>query len=118
MKERAAELKSTRGTKGAAKKEKEAQDLKDKIAELPDDERVIAHKVADIVAEAGARVVSDEHAGALGALVAHLRTYPVARSRAFFDALVIAEGAGLAEHGVDQGGLAMVDVGDDGDVSQ
>lgn len=51
MKERAAELKSTRGTKGAAKKEKEAQDLKDKIAELPDDERVIAHKVADIVAE-------------------------------------------------------------------
>ncbi len=27
------------------------------------------------------------------------------------------EGAGLAEHGVDEGGLAVVDVGDDGDVA-
>ena len=33
------------------------------------------------------------------------------------DGLVGAEGAGLAEHGVDEGGLAVVDVGDDGDVS-
>ena len=32
------------------------------------------------------------------------------------DRFVGAEGAGLAEHGVDQGGLAVVDVGDDGDV--
>ena len=32
--------------------------------------------------------------------------------------LVGAEGAGLAEHGVDQGGLAVVDVGDDGDVAE
>ena len=32
------------------------------------------------------------------------------------DGFVGAEGAGLAEHGVDEGGLAMVDVGDDGDV--
>ena len=32
------------------------------------------------------------------------------------DGFVGAEGAGLAEHGVDQGGLAVVDVGDDGDV--
>ena len=33
------------------------------------------------------------------------------------DGLVAAEGAGLAEHGIDQGGLAVVDVGDDGDVA-
>ena len=33
------------------------------------------------------------------------------------DGLVGAEGAGLAQHGIDQGGLAMVDVGDDGDVA-
>ena len=34
------------------------------------------------------------------------------------DRLVRAEGAGLAEQGVDQRGLAVVDVGDDGDVAQ
>ena len=33
------------------------------------------------------------------------------------DVLVGAERAGLAEHGVDERGLAMVDVGDDGDVA-
>ena len=33
------------------------------------------------------------------------------------DGLIGAEGAGLAEHGVDEGGLAVVDVGDDGDVA-
>ena len=33
------------------------------------------------------------------------------------DGLVGAEGAGLAQHGVDQRGLAVVDVGDDGDVA-
>ena len=27
------------------------------------------------------------------------------------------EGAGLAQHGVDEGGLAVIDVGDDGDVA-
>ena len=32
--------------------------------------------------------------------------------------LVGAERAGLAEHRVDEGGLAVVDVGDDGDVAQ
>ncbi len=32
------------------------------------------------------------------------------------DGLVGAEGAALAQHGVHEGGLAMVDVGDDGDV--
>ena len=34
------------------------------------------------------------------------------------DRLVRAERAGLAEHRVDEGGLAVVDVGDDGDVAQ
>ncbi len=34
------------------------------------------------------------------------------------DGLVGAEGAGLAQHGVDERGLAVVDVGDDGDVAQ
>ena len=34
------------------------------------------------------------------------------------DVLVGPEGAGLAEHGVDQGGLAVVDVGHDGDVAE
>ena len=35
---------------------------------------------------------------------------------AFGDGLVRAEGTALAQHGVDQSGLAMIDVGDDGDV--
>ena len=30
----------------------------------------------------------------------------------------LGKGAGLPEHGIDQGGLAVVDVGDDGDVAQ
>ena len=34
------------------------------------------------------------------------------------DALVVAEGAGLLQQPVDQRGLAMVDVGDDGDVAK
>ena len=33
------------------------------------------------------------------------------------DVLVLAEGAGLPEHGVDERRLAVVDVGDDGDVA-
>ena len=36
---------------------------------------------------------------------------------ALFDDLVVAEGSGLAEHLVDEGGLPVVDVGDDGDVA-
>jgi len=32
------------------------------------------------------------------------------------NSLIDAEGAGLAQHRIDQGGLAVVDVGDDGDV--
>ena len=38
--------------------------------------------------------------------------------RAFFHALVFAEGAGLAEKLIDKSGLAMVDVGDDRHVAQ
>jgi len=38
--------------------------------------------------------------------------------RALGDFLVFAEGAGLLEQAVDQGGLAVVDVGDDGDVAE
>ena len=34
------------------------------------------------------------------------------------DRLVVAEDARLPEHVVDEGGLAVVDVGDDGDVSE
>ena len=36
---------------------------------------------------------------------------------AFGDVLVGAEDAGLVEHGVDQRGLAVVDVGDNGDIA-
>ena len=42
---------------------------------------------ADIVAEVGPSVVVPDAAGALTALVAHLRSYPVSRTRAFFNAL-------------------------------
>jgi hypothetical protein len=34
------------------------------------------------------------------------------------DLLVLAEGAGLLQQAIDQGGLAVVDVGDDGDVAK
>ena len=49
---------------------------------------------------------------------------PFSRSRspesidAVVDVLVRAERAGLPQHGVDEGGLAVVDVGDDGDVAE
>ena len=33
------------------------------------------------------------------------------------DVLVVAESAGLAQQLVDQGGLAVIDVGDDGDIA-
>ena len=38
--------------------------------------------------------------------------------RALFDALVVAEGAGLAEKLVDERGLAVIDVGDDRHVAE
>ena len=37
---------------------------------------------------------------------------------AFDDALIVAERAGLLQQAIDQGGLAVVDVGDNGDVAQ
>ncbi len=46
-----------------------------------------SRQFADVVASAGADVVPADAAGSLAVLVAHLRTYPVARTRAFFDAL-------------------------------
>ena len=50
MKERAAELRTaSRRAKGAAKAEAEAQDVLDKIAELPVDDRVLAEKVHAVI---------------------------------------------------------------------
>ena len=49
---------------------------------------------------------------------------PRSRSRSFEvhdpfgDALVVAEGAGLLQEPVDEGRLAVVDVGDDGDIAE
>ena len=62
--------------------------------------------------------VLPQHRGAFGqdgdpALL--LQLIPV--HRPFRDVLVVAEGAGLAEQLVDEGGLAMIDMGDDGDVA-
>ena len=37
---------------------------------------------------------------------------------AVFDVLIGAEDAGLAEHGVNEGGFAMIDVRNDGDVAE
>ena len=37
---------------------------------------------------------------------------------AVIDVLILTEGARLPEHGIDQGGLAVVDVSDDGDISK
>ena len=34
------------------------------------------------------------------------------------DVLVVPKDVGVAQHGVDEGGLAVVDVGDDGDVAE
>src|SRR5262249_19440588 len=63
------------------------------------------------VAVADGRVLGQDR-DALLALEVHGVHDPVG------DLLVGAERAGLAEHGVDQRGLAVVDVGDDGDVAQ
>jgi hypothetical protein len=43
---------------------------------------------------------------------------PRSRSRSFGHPLILAERAGLLQQAVDQGGLAVVDVGDDGDIAQ
>ena len=58
------------------------------------------------------------HAGALGEDGDPAFLFEVAGIHgALFDALVLAEGAGLAEELVYQRGLAMVDVGDDRDIA-
>jgi uncharacterized protein YdhG (YjbR/CyaY superfamily) len=51
MKERAAELRGS-GTKGAAKAAEEAQACLDKIAEMPDSDRVMAERIHAVVTEA------------------------------------------------------------------
>ena len=59
------------------------------------------------------------HAGAFGEDGDPAFLFEIARiHRALFHALVFAEGAGLAEQLVDQRGLAVVDVGDNGDIAQ
>ena len=81
----------------------------------------------DLGAEVGvARRVDDVDAGAVpfdaGALGENgdpAFFFQIVRiHRAFFDALVVAEGARLAEELVDKSGLAVVDVGDDRHVAQ
>ncbi len=81
----------------------------------------------DLAAEIGvARRVDDVDAGVVpedrGRLGedgdAALALQVVGIHRALGDLLVLAEGAGLLQQAVDQRGLAMVDMGDDGDVAQ
>ena len=87
----------------------------------------------DLAAEIGvAGGVDDVDAGALAALGGRpfdrgalgedgdpaLLLEVVRIHRALFDALVVAEGAGLAEQLVDEGGLAVIDVGDDRHVAE
>jgi len=49
MKEHAAEVKASRGRSGKAGREEEAQAMLDKIADMDDDDRVIAERVHEIV---------------------------------------------------------------------
>ena len=64
------------------------------------------------------RVVPDQrgHLGEDGDAALALEVVGI--HRPLGDALVFAEGAGLLQQPVDQGGLAMVDMGDDGDVAK
>jgi hypothetical protein len=74
----------------------------------------VAGRVDDVqlgVPEADRRVLREDR-DALLALEVH-RVHD-----ALVDVGALAEGAGLPEHGVDQRGLAVVDVGDDRDVAQ
>ena len=81
----------------------------------------------DLAAEIGvARGVDDVDAGVLpdhrGGLGqdgdAALALEIVGVHRALGHPLILAEGAGLLQQAVDQGGLAVVDMGDDGDVAE
>ncbi len=52
MKERAAELRAeSKRAKGSAKAEQQAQDVRDRIAEMPEHDRVLAEKVHQLVSE-------------------------------------------------------------------
>jgi hypothetical protein len=74
--------------------------------------------VAGGVDDVDARAVP-QHRGAFGKdSDAALAFQVVAVHRPFRDLLVFTEGAGLAQQHVHQRGLAVVDVCDDGDVSQ
>ena len=74
----------------------------------------MARRVDDV----DARVLPDErgHLGEDGDAALALEVVRI--HGALGDLLVVAEGAGLGEQPVDQGGLAMIDMGDDGDVAQ
>ena len=93
------------------------------------DQRAIHHveDALDLAAEIGvARRIDDVDAGVLplhrGRLGengdAALALQIVGIHRALGHALVVAKGAGLLQQAIDQRGLAVVDVGDDGDVAE
>ena len=99
------------------------------LARVDEEQHAVDHREAplDLAAEVGVAGRVDDvdlhvavtHGGVLGedrdallALEVHRVHDPVG------DLLVGAERAGLAEHGVDERGLAVVDVGDDGDVAE
>ena len=74
----------------------------------------VARRVDDVQADVGVvdrRLLGQDRDALLALEVARVHD-PVD------DGLVRAERAGLAEHRVDEGGLAVVDVGDDGDIAQ
>ena len=74
--------------------------------------------VAGGVDDVDARVLPDQrgHLGEDGDAALALEVVGI--HGALFDALVVAERAGLPQQHVDEGGFAMVDVGDDRDVAQ
>ena len=74
----------------------------------------VARRVDDVEPDAGVvdrRLLGEDRDALLALEVARIHD-------AVDDGLVRAEGAGLAQHRVDQRGLAVVDVRDDGDVAQ
>ena len=98
------------------------------FARVDQEHRAVHHVEAalDLAAEIGvARRVHDvdlDRPVADGGVLGHDRdaalAFEVQRIHdALHDLLVVAEGAGLPEHAVDERRLAVVDVGDDGDVS-
>ena len=74
--------------------------------------------VAGRVDDVDARVLPQDRRGLGQDGDAALALEIVGIHRALGDPLVLAEGAGLLQQAVDQRGLAMVDMGDDGDVAK